>query len=52
MPQVPEVEGSGMLEGQVLAVEVSSLTDGVGAFKARLAEVRAITHSCDEMCRR
>lgn len=43
--QVPEVEGSEVLQGQVLAVEVAGLTDGVGAFKARLAEVRSRQHN-------
>ena len=37
--QVPEVEGNEVLQGQVLAVEVAGLTDSLGTFKARLAEV-------------
>jgi splicing factor 3A subunit 1 len=39
MVQVPEVEGNEVLQGQVLAVEVAGLTDSLGTFKARLAEV-------------
>lgn len=36
-----------MLQGQVLAVEVASLTDGTGAFKGRLAEVRLLACAFD-----
>ena len=48
--QVPEVEGNEVLRGQVLAVEVAGLTDSLGTFKARLAEVRIRLHCC--VCRR
>ncbi len=41
---MPQVDGSDVLQGQVLAVEVASLTDGVAAFKARLSEVRSHWH--------
>ncbi len=41
--QCPEVEGSDKLVGQILEVEVASLTDSVGHFKSRLAEVLDVT---------
>eukprot|EP00887_Chlorella_sp_A99_P000243 scaffold13.g243.t1 len=37
--QCPDVEGSDKLNGQLLAVEVASLGDSIGALKARLADV-------------
>ena len=51
--QVPEVEGNEVLRGQVLAVEVAGLTDSLGTFKARLAEVRTRLHAvlADEQSR-
>jgi splicing factor 3A subunit 1 len=36
---VPEVEGNDKLIGQMLEVEVASLTDSVAEFKQRLAGV-------------
>ena len=36
----PDVEANEQLNGQILEVEVAALSDNIGAFKARLAEVR------------
>lgn len=40
--QCPAVEGSESMTGQLLAVEVASLGDSVGALKQRLAEVLGV----------
>ena len=38
--QAPDVDDSDTLNGQVLELEVTSLTDSIGDLKTRLAEVR------------
>ena len=40
--QAPDADDSDMLNGQILEVEVASLSDSIAALKARLAEVRML----------
>ena len=42
--QAPDADDSDTLNGQILEVEVASLTDSIAALKARLAEVRWSRH--------